>query len=101
MLVFFRLYNLFESIDMYILKDCNPIHGDLTVGMMCLCKAHGKYNRAKVVAIEYTPERGMMITVFFVDLGLRSVLHKDDLLDIPEYLVKIKPFQVSNLVLVV
>lgn len=100
MIVCFRLYKLYESIDEYVSQAGNRriIHEELTIGMMCLCKAYGKYNRGKVMAIKCVPERGMMITVFFVDLGLRSVLHMHDLLAIPEHLVEKAPFQVIDLV---
>lgn len=99
MFVYFRLYQLYDSIDEYISHDRNRrrIHGELTIGMMCLCKAYGAYNRAKVMDIKCFPERGVMVTVFFVDLGLRSVIHMHDLLAIPEYLVGKEPFQVSDL----
>lgn len=98
--MYFRLYKLYESIDDYISKRSNQrrIYEDLTIGMMCLCKAYGEYNRAKIMDIKCVPERGMMITVFFVDFGLRSVIHMHDLLKIPKYLVDKEPFQVRVVV---
>lgn len=63
---------------------------------MCLGKVEEQYNRAKVMAIECNPDCGNMVSVFFVDLGQFSVLPMNDLLAIPEYLIKKEPFQVSD-----
>lgn len=62
--------------------------------MMCLAKAYGEYNRAKVMAIECNLEHGIMVTVFFVDIGKRSTLLVNELLTIPKHLVEKTPFQV-------
>lgn len=93
----FRLYKLYDSIDEFTAKESNRlrINGDITVGMMCLGKAFGAYNRAKVMAIEVD---GITVTVFFVDLGQSSLLLMNDLLAIPDYLIEKEPFQVSDIV---
>lgn len=92
----FRLYELYDSIDKFTATENKQllISENLTIGMMCLGKAYEVYNRAKVMAIECNPDRGIMVTVFFVDLGQYSVLPLNDLFAIPEYLIEIQPFQV-------
>lgn len=94
----FRLYELYKSIDEFTSEDSNrqQIYEDLTIGMMCLGKTFGEYNRAKVTAIECNLERGILVTVFFVDVGQRSTLIVNELLAIPKYLVENFPFQVRD-----
>lgn len=70
----------------------------MTIGMMCLGRAYDSFNRAKVMAIECNSECGIMVTVFFVDLGESRVLPMNDLLAIPRHLIEKEPFQVSDFV---
>lgn len=98
----FRLYALYNSIDEFtsVTSNHQRIPGNMTIGMMCLAKDEAKgfaeYNRAKVLAIECYPEGGIMVTIFFVDLGASSVLPMNELLAIPEYLIEKEPFQVRD-----
>lgn len=99
-LLYLRLYALYDSIDEFTLEESNHLQilGDMTIGTMCLGRVDGKYNRAMVIAIDCNPDRDIMVTVFFVDLGKSYVLPMADLLAIPEYLVEKEPFQVNYFV---
>lgn len=91
---------MFDCIDEFTAEESNrpQIHEDLTIGMMCLGKAYGEYNRAKVTAIECNLERGIAATVFFVDNGKTSTLLMNELLTIPKHLVEKQPFQVKDFI---
>lgn len=93
-----ELYSLYDSIDEFTSLKSNhlSIPGDLEIGVMCLARLYGQYNRAKVLAIECKPGCDIIVSVFFVDLGEAAELPMNDLLAIPKHLIDKEPFQVGD-----
>lgn len=96
-LFFFRIGDLYEKIDKYI-ESIPDLNADLSldcpdIGEYCLVKHRDKFNRGKVIEVEYGAE--IRLKVFCVDIGWTLSTELENVYNIPTELLKYIPFQVK------